>query len=146
MQITSKFSNFSRNGLLKKYYICICLYADPFSLNILIMILSLNKVEALISKLSSTKKALLLNHISKELGDIFPGIEKTHNVCGGSACIIRTRIPVWTLVSFKKLGMSNSALLASYPTLRQQDLNNAWAYYKENKKQIDLDIKENDEA
>jgi uncharacterized protein (DUF433 family) len=74
------------------------------------------------------------------------GIEKKHNVCGGSACIIRTRIPVWTLVSFKKLGTNDAALLASYPSLRQQDLNNAWAYYKANKKEIDIDIKENNEA
>jgi len=41
------------------------------------MILSLNKVEALISKLSSTKKTLILDFISKELGGLFPGIEKT---------------------------------------------------------------------
>jgi hypothetical protein len=37
-------------------------------------------------------------------------------------------------------------LLDSYPSLRQQDLNNAWAYYKANKKEIDTDIKENNQA
>lgn len=110
------------------------------------MTLSFNKFEALISELSFAKKAQLLNFISKELGETFPGIEKTPNVCGGSACIIRTRIPVWTLVSFKKLGMSDAVLLKSYPSLRKQDLNNAWAYYKTNKKEIDLDIQENAEA
>ena len=83
--------------------------------------------------------------ISKEIGATFPGIEKTAHVCGGSACIIRTRIPVWTLVSFKKLGADDSTLLSSYPSLRQQDLNNAWAYYKANKKEIDKDIQENTE-
>jgi uncharacterized protein (DUF433 family) len=76
----------------------------------------------------------------------YQDIEKTPNVCGGSACIIRTRIPVWTLVSFKKMGSSDSILLDSYPTLRQQDLNNAWAYYKANKKEIDTEIKENNAA
>ena len=110
------------------------------------MILSLNNVEALISKLSSTKKALILDFISKELGGSFPGIEKRPNVCGGSACFIRTRIPVWTLVSFKKMGVTDNRLLESYPTLRQQDLNNSWAYYKANKKEIERDIKENEEA
>ncbi len=110
------------------------------------MTLSFSQVEALISKLSSTKKAQLLYNISQTLGETFPGIEKTPNVCGGSACIIRTRIPVWTLVSFKKLGLTDNALLTSYPTLRQQDLINAWAYYKTNKKEIDLDIQENNEA
>ncbi len=64
-------------------------------------------------------------------------------MCGGSACVIRTRIPVWTLVSFKKLGINDLTLLSSYPTLRQQDLNNAWAYYKAKKNEIDTDIQEN---
>ena len=110
------------------------------------MTLSFNQVEAFIAKLSFTKKAQLLYFISKDLGETFPGIERTPNVCGGSACIIRTRIPIWTLVSFKKMGMNDSNLLASYPALRQQDLNNAWAYYKANKKEIDTDIQENAEA
>jgi uncharacterized protein (DUF433 family) len=76
----------------------------------------------------------------------YNSIEKTPNVCGGSACIIHTRIPVWALVSFKKLGTNDATLLVAYPTLRQQDLNNAWAYYKANKKAIDKDTKENNEA
>ena len=110
------------------------------------MTLSLSQVESLIAKLSLTKKAQLLYNMSRDLGETYPGIEKTPNVCGGSACIIRTRIPVWTLVSFKKTGLSDALILASYPTLRQQDLTNAWAYYEANKSEIDLDIKENDEA
>lgn len=109
------------------------------------MTLSFSKFEALISELSFTKKAQLLYFISKEIGETFPGIEKNANVCGGSACIIRTRIPVWTLVSFKKLGLSSKSLLSSYPNLRHQDLQNAWAYYKANKFEIDKDILENSE-
>ncbi|MCU0340268.1 MAG: DUF433 domain-containing protein [Spirosomaceae bacterium] len=107
------------------------------------MTLSFNQFESLLAQLSATKKAQLLYLISQQLGETFPGIEKTPHVCGGSACIIRTRIPVWTLVSFKKTGMNDPALLEAYPTLRKQDLNNAWAYYKANKKEIDQDIQEN---
>ncbi len=110
------------------------------------MTLSFQQVEVLIAKWSFNKKAKLLYSIAKNLGETFPGIEKTPGVCGGSACIIRTRIPVWTLISFKKSGLSESAILVSYPTLRQQDLTNAWAYYEANKSEIDLDIKENNEA
>jgi uncharacterized protein (DUF433 family) len=76
----------------------------------------------------------------------FPGIEKTPGVCGGVACIIRTRIPVRTLVSFKKMGLSDQNLLANYPSLLQQDLNNAWAYYQAYTDEIDLEIRENEEA
>ena len=60
--------------------------------------------------------------------------------------IIRTRIPVWILVSYKKGGLSDAGLLDAYPSLRQQDLNNAWVYYAANKKEIDQDIRENDET
>ena len=109
------------------------------------MTIPLSQLTTLVSKLSSVKKAQLLYSISKDLGDIFPGIEKTVNVCGGSACIIRTRIPVWTLVSFKKMGMNDISLLAAYPALRQQDLIHAWAYYKANKHEIDTDIQENNQ-
>lgn len=110
------------------------------------MTLSFNQVEALIAKWSFEKKAALLYFISKDLNQTFPGVEKTFNVCGGSACIIRTRIPIWTLVSFQKTGVTDAELLICYPTLRQQDLNNAWAYYKANQNEIDLDIRENNEA
>jgi len=78
--------------------------------------------------------------------DLYPGIEKTPGVCGGSACIIRTRIPVWSLVAWKNLGASDEQLLKSYPSLIKQDLNNAWGYYLIHTEEIDNEIKENDEA
>ncbi len=107
------------------------------------MVLSFQEVETYVGKLSISKQAELLYFLSKNLGETYPGIEKTPNVCGGSACIIRTRVPVWTLISFKKAKINDIDLLNSYPTLRQQDLLNAWSYYKANKKEIDQDIKEN---
>lgn len=107
------------------------------------MTLSFEQVESLIAKWSWAKKAQLLYHIPNDMGEIFPGIEKTTGVCGGSACIIRTRIPVWTLVELQQMGTSNATLLEFYPSLRQQDLIAAWAYYKSNKKEIDRDIQEN---
>jgi uncharacterized protein (DUF433 family) len=110
------------------------------------MTISFQQVEAIVAQLTFSKKAQLLNNIAKDIASSFPGIEKTTGVCGGSACIIRTRIPVWTLVTFKNMGTTDTQLLDAYPTLRQQDLNNAWAYYDANKAEIDLDIKENAEA
>jgi uncharacterized protein (DUF433 family) len=32
------------------------------------------------------------------------GIERTPGVCGGDACIAGTRIPVWVLEGFRRLG------------------------------------------
>jgi uncharacterized protein (DUF433 family) len=109
------------------------------------MILSFQEVENYVGKLPMNKQAALLNFLSKNLGETYPGIEKTPNVCGGSACVIRTRIPIWTLVALKKAKVTDVNLLKAYPTLRQQDLLNAWAYYKASKKEIDQDIKENNE-
>jgi uncharacterized protein (DUF433 family) len=110
------------------------------------MTLTFEQVESAVSTWTWAKKVQLLSSISKNIGETFPGIEKTDGVCGGSACIIRTRIPVWTLVSLRNDGASDAILLDAYPSLRQQDLNNAWSYYNSQKKEIDLDIKENHEA
>ena len=41
---------------------------------------------------------------------------------------VRTRVPVWVLEQSRRLGMSEDELLRSYPTLRAEDLVNAWAY------------------
>jgi len=73
-----------------------------------------------------------------------PGIEKTPGVCGGSACIVRTRIPVWLLVEAKNAGATEASLLTSFPALRAEDLTNAWAYYRANKEEIEFEIQENE--
>jgi uncharacterized protein (DUF433 family) len=108
------------------------------------MTLSFEQVESVVSTWTWAKKAQLLPTIFKDSGETFSGIEKTNGVCGGRACIIRTRIPVWTLVEIQKMGLSDAEILTHYPHLRQQDLNNAWSYYKANPKEIDSDIQEND--
>jgi uncharacterized protein (DUF433 family) len=108
------------------------------------MTLSFEQVESVVSTWTWVKKTQLLSTIFKDSWETSSGIEKTKGVCGGSACIIRTRIPVWTLVSLKNDGASDAVLLDAYPSLRQYDLNNAWAYYESNPKEIDSDIQEND--
>ena len=80
------------------------------------------------------------------LGDAFPGVEATPEICGGEPRIVRTRIPVWVLVQFKKLGASEVDLLRSYPTLRAEDLTNAWAYYRSHRDEIEQQILENETA
>ena len=106
---------------------------------------ALKKIEALLMEMSIGEKAQLMKWLFNDVGQAAIGIEKNIGVCGGSACIVRTRIPVWLLVEARNLGTSEAALLQSYPTLRAEDLTNAWAYYRANKKEIDLEIKENEE-
>ncbi len=53
--------------------------------------------QRLLPKLTPREKAELLSLLEHETARVFPGIEKTPGVCGGSACIAGTRIPVWGL-------------------------------------------------
>lgn len=73
------------------------------------------------------------------------GIEKTPGVCGGDACIRKTRIPVWSLVCDRRLGMSDGQILAAFPGLSAIDLVNAWRYAQAYPEEIDIAIRENEE-
>lgn len=96
--------------------------------------------------MTRAEKAQVLQWIVQDIGDAFPGVESNPGVCGGDPCIVRTRIPVWTLVQAKRLGMSEADILRSYPTLRAEDLANAWAYYRAHRGEIDQQIQENQAA
>lgn len=105
-----------------------------------------SQIEKLLSKLSRAEKAQVLQWVARDLGDAYPGIESRPDVSGGEQCIVRTRIPVWVLVQASKLGMSDGALLQAYPTLRAEDLVNAWGYYRNHRKEIDAQIRANETA
>ena len=107
---------------------------------------ALEKAHALLPELTSGEKAQLLQWIARDLSGSFPGIEKTPGVAGGEACISRTRIPVWLLIQARRLGSSEADILHAYPTLRAEDLINAWAYYEAHKTEIDQQIIENEAA
>lgn len=107
---------------------------------------SLEQLQEILSSLSCSEKALLLQWIARDLGDSFPGIEIHPLVCGGAACIVRTRIPVGLLVQARKLGMTEADILNSYPSLRAEDLSNAWAYYRAHRSEIDGDVERNEVA
>ena len=75
-----------------------------------------------------------------------PGIDTTPGVCGGEACIAKTRIPVWLLVQARRLGTSEADLLGNYPSLRAEDLASAWAYARAHQDEIDQQIVDNEAA
>ena len=72
-------------------------------------------------------------------------IQKTSGVCGGNARIRNTRIPVWTIVSFYKLGASDEEILRNYPGLTPADLRLALSYYEQNQTEIDRVIAAQDD-
>lgn len=105
---------------------------------------TLEQVEKLLQALSPGERAIVARWVQDAASYRFPGIEQTPGVCGGSACIVRTRIPVWLLVEAHQAGATEAGLLQSYPTLRAEDLINAWAYYRANMAEIDQEILENE--
>jgi uncharacterized protein (DUF433 family) len=105
---------------------------------------TLDRVRELITELSPGEKAQTLQWLVRDLGHAFSGIEHTPNVAGGEACLVRTRIPVWVLVQARKLGSSEAEILQAYPSLRAEDLTNAWAYYDAHRAEIEQQIVENE--
>jgi len=107
---------------------------------------ALQEIERLFTTLTRAEKAQLLQWVARDLGEAFPGIESSPDICGGEPCIVRTRIPVWVLVQAKRLGTSEAEILRSYPTLRAEDLANAWAYVRAHQDEIDQQILANETA
>src|SRR5947208_15925204 len=90
----------------------------------------LEEVGALLAGLSRAEKAQLLKWVVQDLDEAFPGIESNPGVCGGEPCVVRTRVPVWVLEQARRLGVSEADILRCYPTLRAEDLVNAWSYVR----------------
>jgi uncharacterized protein (DUF433 family) len=84
------------------------------------------------------------NLLPVDLDDAFAGVESTPGVCGAEPCIVRTRIPVWVLEQARRLETSEEELLRSYPTLRAEDLANAWAFVRSHRCEIEEQIRDNE--
>ncbi len=108
--------------------------------------MSIQSLEPQISRLSRAEKAQLLQRLAQEVGNAWAGIEKTAGVSGGEACVVRTRIPVWTLENYRRLGWTDAAILENFPSLRAADLVNAWAYADAHPDEVDQAINKNQEG
>src|SRR5215475_10300167 len=98
---------------------------------------TLQEAEKLLSTMTREEKVQLLQWVARDLSDAFPGIESTPGVCGGAPCLVRTRIPVWVLEQYRRQGATDADILRAYPTLRVEDLVNAWAYVRAHHDEID---------
>jgi uncharacterized protein (DUF433 family) len=70
-------------------------------------------------------------------------IERTAGVCGGEACIGKTRIAVWMIEEARRQGVSDGELLQDYPGLCTADLAAAWAYAEAHPAEIESAIQAN---
>lgn len=98
----------------------------------------------LLGQMSRAEKAQLLQWAAQDVAAAWPGVESRAEVCGGEACLVRTRIPIWLLEHARRLGTSEAQLLRNYPALTAQDLVNAWAYARANRPEIDVAIAANE--
>lgn len=108
--------------------------------------MTLAQLEPQLAELSRTEKADLMRRLIGEFLNVWPGVEKTPGVVGGDACIVRTRIPIWALENYRRLGWNEAAILENHPTLRAADLVNAWAYADAHRAEIARALRENEKA
>jgi len=114
---------------------------------------SVEKIIAQIDELSADQRLRLWSSLQRESAletstrahsVEFPSIVKTSGVCGGAACLIRTRIPVLVLERMRQLGIADSAILENFPSLSPVDLAQAWSYVAKNQAEIEQEINENE--
>jgi uncharacterized protein (DUF433 family) len=108
--------------------------------------MTIQELEAQLEGLSQDEKGKLFQHLALDLIHGWPGIEKTPGVQGGDACVVRTRIPVWTLEAYRRLGWSDAQILANFPTLRPADLVFAWFYVASHSEEIEQALQEQEAA
>ncbi|HEY7330578.1 MAG TPA: DUF433 domain-containing protein [Gemmataceae bacterium] len=73
-------------------------------------------------------------------------ISKRPNFQGGDACIRNSRIPVWCIVNYRRLGATDEVILQAYPTLTPADLEAAFSYAAAHVEEIDTTIRENEKG
>jgi type III restriction enzyme len=69
-------------------------------------------------------------------------VVRTPGVCGGSARVAGTRIPVWTLLALWKSGATDRQILEAYPTLSYRQLQEARRYIQDHEDEIERDLRE----
>ena len=71
-------------------------------------------------------------------------ISKRPDRCGGDACVRDSRITVWGLVAYRRLGLSDAEILAAVQGMTAADLESAWEYATANPADIEDAIREHE--
>ncbi|MEA5451207.1 DUF433 domain-containing protein [Leptolyngbya sp. CCNP1308] len=108
--------------------------------------MTLDELRTHLLALTPEEKAEVVRLLVQTLGNVWPGVEKTPGIVGGDACITGTRIPVWDLVQYRRLGASDAKILEAYPQLTATNLAHAWQYAEAHAAEIELAIQQNEAA
>lgn len=84
--------------------------------------------------------------LRKWLDESGPAVRSTPNVVGGDACIRNTRIPIWTLVDYRRQGLTDAQILEAFPVLNIADLAAAWDFYVAHGDEVDAQRKRHEDA
>ena len=72
-------------------------------------------------------------------------ISKQGSVCGARSIIQGTRIPVWSLVKWYKLGFTIEDIIREFPGITPAQVHDAFSYYYDNSAEIEQDIVDNED-
>jgi uncharacterized protein (DUF433 family) len=75
---------------------------------------------------------------------IHPHVLRIKDICGGRDIITGTRIPVWSIIKWYKLGLSVEEVMREFPHLTPSQVHDAFSYYYDNPEEIKKDITENE--
>ncbi len=75
---------------------------------------------------------------------VHPHISMQKGVCGSRSIVVGTRMPVWSIIKWYKLGMSVEDIIREFPQLTPSQVYDAFSYYYDNQEEIEKDIKENE--
>ncbi len=112
----------------------------------LFLTMTLKELEPQLLALSDAEKHQVIQWLTPEASIVSQGVEKTPDICGGSACVVGTRITVWGLVEARRSGYSDADLLLSYRSITAIDLMNAWHYAETHAEEIETEIQENNDV
>ncbi len=71
-------------------------------------------------------------------------VSKRPDRCGGDACVRDSRITVWGLAAYRRLGMADEQILEAVVGLTPSDLEAAWDYVNNHTDEIEQAIQENE--
>jgi type III restriction enzyme len=74
-----------------------------------------------------------------------PYIMRQENVCGGRSVVAGTRIPVWSVIKWYKLGMAIEDIIREFPQLKPAQVHDAFSYYYDNMNAVEKDIADNED-
>ncbi len=79
-----------------------------------------------------------------EKSKMHPYVSRQKGICGGRSVIEGTRMPIWSIIKWYKVGMSVEDIIREFPQLSPSQVHDAFSYYYDNQEEIEKDIVENE--